>query len=433
MIYLLLDLFGKLVDTVGVLPTLLTGLSVVGTFKNKGFFKLIEDDATLSGKRMVNIFSDAMDSILLLNTKMSTSFNFGTDFSNNLNNDIASLNNFINAVASGESQGVAFTNCMLNASASAKQYAQSMDASKLSVAEFELSQKQAELSLMASNKSMTSTKAIIDEYKSGLKNCGMNQTQFLTSIQATNPQLATYLGGINKAGASLGGYIKYLVLAKGATIALQVVTMGLNMLLTMGLSVVITGLISKFQELYVSEEEARQKAEEELQTTEQQVQKYKEQCNSLDELINKYKELKNSGNDSPESRSEIAKIQKEIVNLVGAEATNLDLVGGKLEDNLAKLKEYKKNLLEKESDSLYKKYNKTRKNNANAKDEAKLWWFGSSYDISADISTPIALRSLENAGVKFGYNSFTNKVALDAEVNEFENNKVIKSSKEALE
>ena len=52
----LLDLLGELIDSFGVLPTLLGGLSIVGSFKNKGFFKLIEDDATKSGKRIENAF-----------------------------------------------------------------------------------------------------------------------------------------------------------------------------------------------------------------------------------------------------------------------------------------------------------------------------------------------------------------------------------------
>ena len=45
--------------------------------------------------------------------------------------------------------------------------------------DFEINQKQAEISLMASNKSLQSTKMLIEEYKGGLKNCGMEQEQFL--------------------------------------------------------------------------------------------------------------------------------------------------------------------------------------------------------------------------------------------------------------
>ena len=95
----LLDLLGELIDTFGVLPTLLGGLSIVGSFKNKGFFKLIEDDATKSGKRIENAFFNTFSNIKSLMSNVKNPYAFSDVFSTNLNNDIVSINKFIKAVS----------------------------------------------------------------------------------------------------------------------------------------------------------------------------------------------------------------------------------------------------------------------------------------------------------------------------------------------
>ena len=444
----LLDLFGKLVDTVGVLPTLLGGLSIVGSFKNKGFFKLIEDDATKSGKRIENAFFNTFSNIKSLMSNVKNPYAFSDVFSTNLNNDIVSLNKFIKAVSQGESKNVALVNYMQMSSNSAKEFANSIDVSTLatknasevmdicssSTKEFETQQKMAQISIVANGNSLTKTKQLIDEYQGGLKNCGVSQQQFLTAVQATNPQLANYLSGLNGANGSLKGYIRSLISTKLATIGLQIATTALNMAITMGLSVAISALVSKIDELYVSEEEARKQAEEDLQVANEQVEKNKERVNSLDELINKYKELKNSVNDSPETRSEILNVQKEIVSLVGEEAYNLDLVGGKLDENLSKLKEYRKKLLEEKSNSILEKLNKTQDKNQKNKKTEKISTFNSGYDLVGEISYD-DYRSLKKSKIDFNSSTiaYTNsvKVGFASDVNEF-TKKEIKSTADAL-
>ena len=441
----LLDLLGELIDTFGVLPTLLGGLSIVGSFKNKGFFKLIEDDATKSGKRIENAFFNTFSNIKTLMSDVKNPYAFSDVFSTNLNNDIISINKFIKAVSQGESKNVALANYMQMSSNSAKEFASSIDVSTLatknasevmdicsaSTKEFETQQKMAQVSLVANGNSLTKTKQIIDEYQGGLKNCGLSQQEFLTAVQATNPQLANYLSGIKNGNASFKGYIGSLIKAKSATILLEIATTALNMAITMGLSFAISALVSKIDELYVSEEEARKQAEEDLQVANEQVEKNKERVNSLDELIKKYKELSN-GDNSPKTRSEILNVQKEIVSLVGEEAYNLDLVGGKLDENLSKLKEYRKNLLEEESNSILDKLNKTQDKNQKNKGTEKISRFNSGYDLTGEISYD-DYRILEKSKIDFNSKSLTNrvKVGFGSGVNEF-TKKEIKSTADAL-
>ena len=280
----LLDLLGELIDTFGVLPTLLGGLSIVGSFKNKGFFKLIEDDATISGKRIENAFSNTFSNIKSLMSDVKNPYAFSDVFSTNLNNDIVSINKFIKAVSQGESKNVALANYMQMSSNSAKEFANGIDVSTLatknasevmdicssSTKEFETQQKMAQVSLVANSNSLTKTKQLIDEYQGGLKNCGMSQQQFLTAVQATNPQLANYLSGIKNGNASFKGYIRSLIKAKSATILLEIATTALNMAITMGLSVAISGLISWIDKAYTSKSELKKEVEELTSSFEQQ-------------------------------------------------------------------------------------------------------------------------------------------------------------------
>lgn len=72
--------------------------------------------------------------------------------------------------------------------------------------------------------------------------------------------------------------------------------------------------------------------------TKEVIQENKEESQSLSNLIEKYKELKENASMDATSKNEIKEIQYEIASLVGAEAKNLDLVNGKLDEQIEKLK-----------------------------------------------------------------------------------------------
>ena len=313
----LLNLLGKIIDSFGVLPTLLGGLSIVGSFKNKGFFKLIEDDATKSGKRIENAFFNTFSNIKALMSDVKNTYAFSDIFSTNLNNDIVSINKFIKAVSQGESKNVALANYMQMSSNSAKEFANGIDVSTLatknasevmdicsaSTKEFETQQKMAQVSLVANGNSLTKAKQLIDEYQGGLKNCGMSQQQFLTAVQSTNPQLANYLSGIKNGNASLKGYIGSLISTKLATIGLEIATTALNMAITMGLSVAISGLISLIDKAYVSKSELKKEVEELTSSFEQQKKTLSDNKKEFGELIDKYSTLSKGVNSLGENVS----------------------------------------------------------------------------------------------------------------------------------
>lgn len=243
------------INKVGVLPTLIGGITAALSVKNVGVFKTIEDEASASGLRITNIFSQAFAAL-----KTNSTFSFGTEFNAQLQNDIACINNFKAAVASGTSPVEALKNCLLTASQSAVEYATSMEASSLSTDEFATKQKMAAVAAKAQSKSLVTAKALIKEYNQGCQSSGLAQTDFLKAVGQSNSGLAKYLSGLNGAKGSLAGYVTSLVGAKAASIALQAATMALNVAITMGISMAISGLISMISKWVNAEKEARDAA-----------------------------------------------------------------------------------------------------------------------------------------------------------------------------
>ena len=75
-----------------------------------------------------------------------------------------------------------------------------------------------------------------------------------------------------------------------------------------------------------------------FEKSKEKVQANQNETKSLNELIEKYKELSSKSNISLDDREEIKEIQNDIIDLIGTEAQQLDLVNGKLENQLNILK-----------------------------------------------------------------------------------------------
>lgn len=261
-------------------------------------FKTIEDEATASGLKITSIFHQAFDAI-----KSSGTFSFSSNFSATLQNDIACINNFKAAVASGTPPVDALQNCMYTASQAAIDYASSMEASKLSTDDFAASQNKAQIAMIAQNRSWTNCKSLITAYNDSVNLAGMSQQDFISAVGQSNAGLAKYLSGLNGAEASLSGYITSLVGAKVASIALQAATLALNAAITMGVSLIISGLVTAISEWYVSEEELASKVDEVTAAFNEQMDALRDTKDSLDDLAPKYAKLSQGVNDLGENVS----------------------------------------------------------------------------------------------------------------------------------
>lgn len=182
------------------------------------------------------------------------------------------------------------------------------------------------------------------------------QASYNQSLQNSKSSMAQYLRSLNGANASLAGYAAYLLKAKVATVALRVASAALNTVVTMGISWAISALISKIGELINAEETAYNQAKEVAEASREKVENISNEQNSLSELIEKYKELAKADMTDSTNRAEIKDIQDEITKLVGAQADNLDLVNGKLDEELAKLRDIQSTQLQTNISTFEKAY-----------------------------------------------------------------------------
>lgn len=101
----------------------------------------------------------------------------------------------------------------------------------------------------------------------------------------------------------------------------------------------IGSVLTVVNHLEQAEKRESDKAVELYEKSQDKINSNKEEVKSLEELIDKYKELKSKSNMDSDTREQIKNLQYDIVDLVGSEASSLDLVNGRLDEQLEKLKE----------------------------------------------------------------------------------------------
>lgn len=239
-------------------------------------------------------------------------------------------------------------------------------------------------------------------------------TRWCDGLKVTDKTMKAYLSECmqNQVPASFEGYNRYVqsaiasnkqfsLSAKLATAATNTLKLALNAITFMVIVKGVQFLVDKFSELANAEKHASENANELYNTSNEIVQKNKEETNSLTELISKYKELKNNGDLDLDTRKEIKVIQNDIAELVGSQAKNLDLVNGKLDDELQKLNKISEEEAKRALQNAEANYYNAKDAGDKAIGNSKV--FFEDYDYSGKVE-PEAKKILEEAG--FGvYNS----------------------------
>lgn len=104
------------------------------------------------------------------------------------------------------------------------------------------------VSLQGSVTGFKKVSSAITQYNTLSASGAVEQSTFATAVSVTNTRLGTYLTGLNGANASLGGYIISLVGATAKTIILKAATIALNTAVTMGASLIVSGIVSAISE-----------------------------------------------------------------------------------------------------------------------------------------------------------------------------------------
>lgn len=306
-------------------------------------FRTIEDEASKSGKRIESIFTTAANKIdAVLNT--TNKLTFDGDFSKKLSADTKALNEFFVLMDRHPDMNLydAIKVSLTGASAEVKKYALSYKEGGKSVQDFSKQQINAQIALDSSNKSFENCVKIINSFNAGFDKTTYTQNDFVAAVGRGNSVLGNYLKSIGASQASFKGYIKYAAQAKIATIGLQAAYTAANMALTMGISALIqvlgTAITNKISEITEAAERAKDAAIA-----------YEETADSIEDYVKRVKELRSTLDESNiseekayETRSELLKIQDELVEKFGDEARSINLVTGAIEQQIAAIKKIPK-------------------------------------------------------------------------------------------
>ena len=192
------------------------------------------------------------------------------------------------------------------------------------------------------------------------------------------------------------------------------------------IATVVAGLVVGLNALVEAEGKAAEKAKEIAEASAQAAKTQKDETDKVSELIEKYKELAQSDTQDIETREEIKSIQEEITKLVGTQADNLDLVNGKLDEELAKLYEIQNIELGKTVSSYEKAYvdaagatSKYDMHDANWVEDLSLWMLGDKDTLTIDYwgdnkNRDKALKLIDEAWKEKGYGkAYTGEVTYD--------------------
>ena len=165
------------------------------------------------------------------------------------------------------------------------------------------------------------------------------QKEFAKAVGQSNKTLGVYLNSLEEgATANLKNYGAELVKTKAKTIGLTIKTAALNTLLSVGMSLAITGVITLISKAINKQEELKEKYENTIEKSKELSSNLKEENAKLTDIIDKYTELSQKTELTSSEKETLNDYQEQLIESYGREASGIDLVNGKYEDNLEILK-----------------------------------------------------------------------------------------------
>lgn len=323
-----INILNKVIDTIGIIPTVATVAGASMSLSGKKFFDFHIDEQTgelkAFGKTAQTIFSSIKNAFSgvgqivgevfnKINSKSQGGgqvFDFNTTkikgayggmrFVKNLDNDIAKLKEFrslMTEMQSGLKEGMsidvsgAIEQSMSGASEEAKNFAKSWDLSNEALGEFSKKHLEATGVISKTSSSMTNAKNIISAYNNLVDKSGQTQSKFASAISTFNPQLGSYLSGLDGAEASLAGYGVQLAFATVKTFALQAATLALNAALSMGIGMLISAGVSALMSWINAEDELADKVKDVTTEYGNQKKELKDAKATINEVADSYAEL----------------------------------------------------------------------------------------------------------------------------------------------
>ena len=133
-----------------------------------------------------------------------------------------------------------------------------------------------------------------------------------------------------------------MAVQKSATVSTKALNVALNLLSNVAIMAAITGLTKLIDLAIMSEselDELRNDLAENIGSLADQTEKLVESKDNINSLIEQYKELNLSTTDISSGKEQLIEIQQSLVDEFGKEAESLDLLNGKYDENIEKIKE----------------------------------------------------------------------------------------------
>lgn len=181
---------------------------------------------------------------------------------------------------------------------------------------------------------------VIEEYSALATETGEvsdEQRVMLSAIRGTDDELARFLE--QNPTATMGQYRRSLIATTAKTMALELATTALNAAISFGIGAAISAAIAGITALINHYSNLREKNEEAAEQFKQTSDAIQEQTNKIKELQKVVENEKSTSGELYDARSDLLDIQREIIDTYGKQAEGIDLVNGKLDEEIEKLDE----------------------------------------------------------------------------------------------
>lgn len=356
----LLELVTKVIDKVGVLPTLLASFGAIGSFKNFGIFRTIADDTKVAGQE-ITIFSKKWSDI---------------------------KNDFINA--KGSSFKAAFSGMF------------SVNSSELTA----LRQYATEIKNISVNADFAKESSeIFNRTVATGSSALQNRAKQITELNAQ------YRTGAISEQAYSSAMTKLTTNTTLATIATNGLKLALNTLVSIGIGLAINAIVAGITKLANAEEEARQKAEEARQAAVDRANSYQQEADSIDGLRDQYVNIATTTSNLISEKEKLSSIQKDINENISDQKDKVDLLNGSLSENLDYIRQLKVEEAERTIGELSKQYEE-------AKSDVSYGF--SLYDIPKEdvdyIKASIGDKAVYAFEDMFAYNAYGDGITADVQI-----------------
>lgn len=281
----LLKSVSSLTQAFGALPVAMTGIAAVMGLKGYGLFPKEGISSFISSldeaKTKFDAINHAFETRKLYQTR-------GISLSGLSQDDVNSLQKYVNLISAGTKSEDAFAESLADASEAAQEQRKGFDNLKASLDYGIISQKQ---------------------YAAATKDIAAAQK----SATAASKALSIAMNTLINVGISIG----------------------INLLIK-GVSALVDKMIVTEQEL----DEIRNKAGSTLSELKQNTEAFAEQAKNVSDLVSEYKAIVDTVGDTSEAKNELLRIQDSLIEAFGDEASELDLVNGKYDENIKKIREY---------------------------------------------------------------------------------------------